>query len=81
MPWHDIDAVPDGIDPVRPVAVLCTSGQRAGVAASLVRRYGGERVIHVVDGGIPTWGRLGHPLTARQLPPGPPRQSPPPDPT
>jgi rhodanese-related sulfurtransferase len=73
--------VPDGIDPVRPVAVLCTSGQRAGVAASLVRRYGGEQVVHVVDGGIPTWRRLGHPLTERQLPPGPPRQSPPPDPT
>jgi hydroxyacylglutathione hydrolase len=81
MPWHDIDAMPDGIDPGRPLAVLCTSGQRAGVAASLVRRYGGERVIHVVDGGIPTWGRLGHPLTARQLPPGPPRQSRPPGPT
>jgi hydroxyacylglutathione hydrolase len=81
MPWHDIDAMPDGIDPARPVAVLCTSGQRAGVAASLLRRYGGERVIHVVDGGIPTWGRLGHPLTARQLPPGPPRQSRPPGPT
>jgi hydroxyacylglutathione hydrolase len=63
LPWHDIDAVPDGIDPVRPVAVLCASGQRAATAASLVRRYGGERVIHVVDGGVPAWGRLGHPLT------------------
>jgi hydroxyacylglutathione hydrolase len=63
MPWHDIDAVPDGIDPARPVAVLCASGQRAATAASLVRRYGGERVIHVVDGGVPAWGRLGHPLT------------------
>jgi hydroxyacylglutathione hydrolase len=63
MPWHDIDAVPAGIDPARPVAVLCASGQRAATAASLVRRYGAERVIHVVDGGVPAWGRLGHPLT------------------
>jgi glyoxylase-like metal-dependent hydrolase (beta-lactamase superfamily II)/rhodanese-related sulfurtransferase len=62
-PWHDIDGIPDGIDPGRPVAVLCASGERAATAASLVRRYGAEQVIHVVDGGVPAWGRLGHPLT------------------
>jgi rhodanese-related sulfurtransferase len=41
---------------------MCGSGQRAAVAASLVRRYGAETVIHVVDGGVPKWGRLGHRL-------------------
>ena len=61
-PWHDIDALPDGLDPAKPIAVLCGSGQRAATAASLVQRYGGEQVIHVVDGGVPKWGRLGHPL-------------------
>jgi hydroxyacylglutathione hydrolase len=61
-PWHDIAALPDGLDPKRPVAVLCASGQRAAVAASLLQRYGAERVIHVVEGGVPKWGKLGEPL-------------------
>jgi rhodanese-related sulfurtransferase len=61
-PWHDIDGLPEGIDPARPVAVLCASGQRAAVAASLVQRYGGEHVIHVVGGGVPRWEKLGHPI-------------------
>jgi hydroxyacylglutathione hydrolase len=62
MPWHDITEVPAGLDPQRPIAVVCTSGQRAATAASLVQRHGGRHVIHVVDGGVPAWGRLGHPL-------------------
>jgi hydroxyacylglutathione hydrolase len=62
VPWHDIAGFPAGLDPQRPVAVMCASGQRAATAASLLQRFGGERVIHVVDGGVPAWGRLGHPL-------------------
>jgi hydroxyacylglutathione hydrolase len=62
VPWHDLNGLPDGLDVQRPVAVVCASGQRAGTAASLLRRHGAERVIHVVDGGVPAWGRLGHPL-------------------
>jgi glyoxylase-like metal-dependent hydrolase (beta-lactamase superfamily II) len=61
-PWHDIDALPAGLDPAKPIAVVCGSGQRAATAASLVARFGGEQVIHVVDGGVPKWGKLGHPL-------------------
>lgn len=61
-PWHDIDGVPDGLDPARPVAVVCASGQRAAVAASLVQRCGMRRVIHIVGGGVPTWAELGHPV-------------------
>ncbi len=53
-PWHDIDALPDGLDPAEPIAVICASGQRAATAASLVARAGAERVIHVVGGGVPT---------------------------
>jgi rhodanese-related sulfurtransferase len=60
-PWHDIDGVPDGLDPERPIAVVCASGQRAAVAASLIQRHGGS-VIHIIEGGVPAWGRLGHPL-------------------
>jgi rhodanese-related sulfurtransferase len=61
-PWHDITEVPAGLDPGRPIAVLCGSGQRAATAASLVQRHGGQSVIHIVAGGPPKWGRLGHPL-------------------
>jgi hydroxyacylglutathione hydrolase len=58
-PWHDLDGVPEGLDPERPIAVVCASGQRAAVAASLLKRHGAERVIHVVEGGVPAWGELG----------------------
>jgi rhodanese-related sulfurtransferase/glyoxylase-like metal-dependent hydrolase (beta-lactamase superfamily II) len=59
VPYHDIHALPDGLDPARPIAVICASGQRAAVGASLVSRYGAEDVIHVVGGGVGTWEREG----------------------
>ena len=62
VPYHDIHALPDGIDPARPVAALCASGQRAAVAASLLARFGAAQVLHVVDGGVGTWERAGHPI-------------------
>jgi hydroxyacylglutathione hydrolase len=61
--WHDLEALPAELDPERPVAVVCASGQRAATGASLLQRLGAREVIHVVDGGVPTWERLGHPLT------------------
>jgi hydroxyacylglutathione hydrolase len=61
-PWHDIHDLPDGLDPERPVAVLCASGQRAAVAASLLQRHGARKVIHVTGGGAPKWDRLGNPI-------------------
>jgi hydroxyacylglutathione hydrolase len=62
VPWHDIDGIPAELDPARTVAVICSSGQRATTAASLLQRFGAERVIHVVDGGVAAWERLGRPL-------------------
>jgi hydroxyacylglutathione hydrolase len=62
VPWHDIDQLPDDLDPGRPVAVVCASGQRAAVAASLLQRFGAGHVIHVVGGGVPQWRRLGQPI-------------------
>jgi glyoxylase-like metal-dependent hydrolase (beta-lactamase superfamily II)/rhodanese-related sulfurtransferase len=56
VPWYELRGRPDGVELDRPLAVLCSSGQRAGTAASLLRRHGAERVLHVVDGGVPTWG-------------------------
>jgi hydroxyacylglutathione hydrolase len=61
-PWHDIHGLPDGLDPGSPVAVVCGAGERSAVAASLVQRHGAEHVIHVIDGGVPRWERLGHPV-------------------
>jgi len=61
-PYHDIRGVPEGIDPARPVAVVCGSGQRSAVGASLLMRHGADDVIHVVDGGVPLWERSGWPV-------------------
>jgi hydroxyacylglutathione hydrolase len=54
-PYHSVLGIPEGIDPQRPVAVICSSGQRAAVAASLLRRHGAREVLHVVDGGAPDY--------------------------
>jgi glyoxylase-like metal-dependent hydrolase (beta-lactamase superfamily II)/rhodanese-related sulfurtransferase len=54
MPWHDIEAVPDDLDPARPIAVICASGQRSAIAASLLARAGAEHVLHVTGGGVGT---------------------------
>jgi glyoxylase-like metal-dependent hydrolase (beta-lactamase superfamily II)/rhodanese-related sulfurtransferase len=63
-PYHDIGAIPPGIDPTQPVAAICASGQRAAVAASLLARHGARDVVHVVDGGVPAWEREGWPIEA-----------------
>ena len=64
VPWHDIDGIPDGIDPQERVLVICASGQRAGTAASLLQRFGASDVVHVVGGGVPKWGALGGTLSS-----------------
>jgi hydroxyacylglutathione hydrolase len=62
VPYHDVREVPEGIDPDGAVAVICSSGQRSAVAASLLSRLGLKRVVHVADGGVGTWERQGHPI-------------------
>jgi hydroxyacylglutathione hydrolase len=52
VPWHDIVGIPEGLDPTRPIAVICAGGARAATAASLLKRHGASDVIHVVDGGV-----------------------------
>jgi len=61
-PYHDLRELPGGLDPERPVAAVCASGQRSATAASLLRRLGVGEVLHVADGGVPAWRRAGHPL-------------------
>ena len=48
--------------------MICSSGQRSGVAASLLRRHGAVDVLHVVDGGVGTWAREGWPVAERGTP-------------
>jgi rhodanese-related sulfurtransferase len=62
IPWHELRERPQDVDLDGPIAVLCSSGQRAGAAASLLQHHGARRVLHVVDGGVAAWGRLGHPV-------------------
>ena len=61
-PYHDIHELPEGIDPAKPVAAICMSGQRSAVAASLLKRHGADEVLHVADGGVGTWRRNGYPI-------------------
>jgi hydroxyacylglutathione hydrolase len=61
-PYHDLDSVPDGLDPDRPIAAICASGQRAAVAASLLAHHGAAHPIHVTGGGVGTWARNGWPV-------------------
>jgi rhodanese-related sulfurtransferase/glyoxylase-like metal-dependent hydrolase (beta-lactamase superfamily II) len=62
LPYHDIRALPQQLDAERPIAVVCASGQRAAVAASLLAHHGAAHVIHVTGGGVGHWERAGHPI-------------------
>jgi glyoxylase-like metal-dependent hydrolase (beta-lactamase superfamily II)/rhodanese-related sulfurtransferase len=62
VPYHDIHARTDAVDPQTTVAVICASGQRSAVAASLLQRHGAREVLHVVDGGVGTWAAHGWPV-------------------
>jgi hydroxyacylglutathione hydrolase len=64
VPYHAVHGVPASIDRRGPVAVICSSGKRSAVAASQLKRFGAEDVIHVADGGVGTWETLGHPVEA-----------------
>jgi glyoxylase-like metal-dependent hydrolase (beta-lactamase superfamily II)/rhodanese-related sulfurtransferase len=62
VPYHDIRDVPEGIDAARPIAVICGSGQRSALGASLLKRFGAKHVAHVVEGGVGQWRRAGWPI-------------------
>jgi hydroxyacylglutathione hydrolase len=61
-PYHDLHDLPEDLDPAQPVAVVCSSGQRSAVAASLLARHGAVEVLHVAGGGVGTWQRAGWPI-------------------
>src|SRR4051794_40706517 len=68
VPYHDLREWPEALDPERPIAAICSSGQRAAVAASLLLRARAKEVVHVVEGGVGTWERAGYGLTRPEPP-------------
>jgi hypothetical protein len=51
----DIEALPESLEPSKPIAVVCGSGERGAVGASLIQKHGAQDVIHVIEGGVPKW--------------------------
>jgi hydroxyacylglutathione hydrolase len=61
--YHDLRAgLPDSISNGKPLAVVCSVGNRSSIAASLLKRSGIEDVIHVTDGGVADLAAEGIPL-------------------
>jgi hydroxyacylglutathione hydrolase len=63
IPYRLVRAFRDELDNGRPVVTICSSGARAGVAASVLAAEG-VRARPVLDGGIDDWHERGHQLTA-----------------
>ncbi|MBS1895290.1 MAG: MBL fold metallo-hydrolase [Actinobacteria bacterium] len=68
LPWREITEVPAGLDPRRSIAVVCGSGSRSAIGASLLQHHGAAAVLQVVDGGVRDWGRLGLELATEPQP-------------
>ena len=61
VPYQSLrDGIPDELrGENKPLAVICGSGVRSALAASLLKRAGVEDVEHVADGGVPMLAREG----------------------
>ncbi len=62
IPFHQLQTRMDDV-PRTPLAVICGSGQRSSIAASLLRRAGREDVENV-QGGMTAWKHGDYPTTA-----------------
>jgi hydroxyacylglutathione hydrolase len=63
IPYRLVRAYKDELDNGRPVVTICSSGARAGVAASVLAAEGVD-ARPVLEGGLRAWQDRGHPLTA-----------------
>jgi glyoxylase-like metal-dependent hydrolase (beta-lactamase superfamily II)/rhodanese-related sulfurtransferase len=63
IPYRLVRAYREELENGRPVVTICSSGARAGVAASVLAAEG-IRARPVLDGGIDDWRERGHALTA-----------------
>jgi hydroxyacylglutathione hydrolase len=56
-----------GLQPARPVAVVCGSGYRSSIATSLLKRHG-FRAVWDVLGGMTAWSEAGYPVVEDEAP-------------
>jgi hydroxyacylglutathione hydrolase len=63
IPYRLVRAYRDELDNGKPVVTICSTGPRAGVAASVLAAEGID-ARPVLEGGIAAWQGRGHPLTA-----------------
>jgi glyoxylase-like metal-dependent hydrolase (beta-lactamase superfamily II)/rhodanese-related sulfurtransferase len=64
LPYDEIASLPElpfGLGPDEPIAVVCASGLRSALGASLLRRQGARRVMQV-PGGTAAWSSSGRAL-------------------
>lgn len=61
VPYQQLrDGIPDELRAQdKPLAVVCGSGVRSALAASLLKKYGVKNVEHVADGGVPMLAKQG----------------------
>ncbi|MDO8842674.1 rhodanese-like domain-containing protein [Methanocalculus sp.] len=58
IPWHDLRRRHKELDPTRHYIVMCRGGQRASIAASILKRHGFGRVLNL-GGGYTAYQRAG----------------------
>ncbi|MGZ4281322.1 MAG: rhodanese-like domain-containing protein, partial [Gaiellaceae bacterium] len=63
IPYRIVRAFSEELDNGRPVVTICSSGARAGVAASVLVAEG-VNARPVLDGGVDDWQKRGHQLTS-----------------
>jgi hydroxyacylglutathione hydrolase len=50
IPWHDLRTRYTELDPERPYIVMCRGGQRASIAASILKQHGFHRIYNLGGG-------------------------------
>ncbi|MDO9539345.1 MAG: MBL fold metallo-hydrolase [Methanocalculus sp.] len=58
IPWHDLRRRHEELDPTRHYIVMCRGGQRASIAASILKMHGFGRVLNL-GGGYTAYQRAG----------------------
>ncbi|HET7637350.1 MAG TPA: MBL fold metallo-hydrolase [Ktedonobacteraceae bacterium] len=59
MPYYSVDQRHADLDPSRPLAVMCGSGQRSSLACSILQRHGFTSLFNVI-GGMDAWNKAGY---------------------
>jgi rhodanese-related sulfurtransferase len=62
LPLDRLEREATGLDPARPLAVICAGGYRSSLAGSVLEGRGFRKLFNVV-GGTAAWIQGGHPVT------------------